>query len=205
LGLLLKNQYFAFPRTSFDQMQRAFSLILILVIVLLGCSGSDQSNQEIPQPFNVTIDMSPNEVKALYADCDFDSVGMSSYGMCGGGEMGIEVSRNDATLFVFWEHWEKDQLAGFILFDKNQTYKSVHPGMNISDFLQHHPKSTPLVSLIDSKETFMLDNGNCWMNIDSTPDDYSAEYTFDRHGEAEFVRYIDTTKTIESVFVKNPD
>ncbi len=142
-----------------------------------------------------------NDVKKLYPDSKFQPESPNQFGLCSSGEDGISVYRNDSLLFYFWKDWEQDQVGGFILFDSNQAYQGVHPGMTVSDFLRIHPNAVGTISLMDSKEYLFVPSNDDWYQVESTLDDLSANYKM-VEGEYEFLEFRDLEKRISSIFVK---
>lgn len=180
---------------------RFFFALALLAFTACETASSDKAEQskEI-SPFNVSLDMTVEEVKELYSDYDFLCAPANNHGLCGGGEVGFEVLKNDTVLFFFWEEWDGKELGGFILYDPKQSYENIYTGMGLNDYLEKNPNAETVVSHLDSKESIPFNNGNCWINLDSEIEDYAAEYTF-QNGEYIFKRYVDTDKKIESIFV----
>jgi hypothetical protein len=171
-------------------------------LFLIGCSTETTITETDidPKPFNVYLDMSEDDVRTLYSDCQFISES-PKYGLYGGGEEGFDVMRNDTVLFHIWEHWEKNEIGGFILLDPKQSFENAYVGMRLSDLLKIYPKAHSSINLITSKEDIHIPQKNCWFTLDSSEDDYAADYKWNK-GELEFVKYIDMSKKVESIFVK---
>lgn len=180
-------------------------IIFLLMLILASCASNDTVTEidNEPTPFNVSLDMSEDDVRALYADCDFVPSSSGSYGMCGGLETSFDVVRNDTVLFYFWNNDEENQIGGFILLDPKQSFRGVHVGMTVSEFLKLFPKATGSISLIDSSESLHTPQDHtCWFKLNTSEDDYAGKYSFEE-GEGEFVKFIDKSKQIESIFFKS--
>lgn len=179
-------------------------LIFLLMLMFASCASNelDAEVEDQIKPFNVSLDMSEDEVRALYSDCEFIPVDPGDYGLCDGGNPTFDVVRNNTVLFFFWNHHEGEKLGGFILLDPKQSWNNAYVGMTVGDLLKLFPEAQGTISLLDSSESiFTAQENNCWFRLNTTEGDYAADYTFDE-GEYQFVQFDDLEKQIESIFIK---
>ena len=145
-----------------------------------------------------------HEVQSIYPDYVFAETEAIKYGLCGGGT-GYEVSRNDTTLFFFWEHSNYATVGGIILLSPEFTVDNkIHVGMKLNELITEFP-STESILDYDGNEHIYLSELNCYIRFDTDEDNRIAEYSFMENGESEFVRYINTASKVTRIMIKAID
>ncbi len=180
--------------------------IISLFFLLLFSSPMDRTSDVKAEktPIESILGMPFHEVQATLPNYVFAETEASSYGLCGGGT-GYEVSRNDTTLFFFWEHWNYSTVSGIILLSPEFTVDNkIHVDMKLSELLREFP-STESILDFDGTERIYLTELNCYINFGSDEDNRIAEYSVMENGESEFVRYIDNNAEISSIMIKAKD
>jgi hypothetical protein len=151
-------------------------------------------------PFDVSVGISNDELEAKFPNAEFREVDAWEYGIDGGGT-GIEVVENDSILLFYWLHYETELVNGIILVSPLYSVDGdVHVGMKLSEFLMKYPKNQSYVSLMTDDEHLYNQNLDYSIQLESTEDDRAAEYNFE-NGESEFIRYIDTDKTVKRICI----